>query len=113
MNDQTTSPPSAFQRHLPLLHRVLSSRRCWKALGFTALGLITLLALFYAIENWRGARVWKEVRDQLRAQANSKERDAVCQHPFPKWADETTIRQPCHPVVKMSDAWQDDPCDVN
>lgn len=68
MNDQTTSPPSAFQRHLPLLHRVLSSRRWWKALGFTALGLITLLALFYAIENWRGARAWKEVRDQLRAQ---------------------------------------------
>lgn len=68
MNDQTTSPPSAFQRHLPLLHRVLSSRRCWKALGFTALGLITLLALFYAVENWRGARAWKEVRDQLRAQ---------------------------------------------
>jgi hypothetical protein len=68
MNDQTTSPPSAFQRHLPFLHRVLSSRRCWKALGFTALGLITLLALFYAVENWRGARAWKEVRDQLRAQ---------------------------------------------
>jgi hypothetical protein len=68
MNDQATSPPSAFQRHLPFLHRVLSSRRCWKALGFTALGLITLLALFYAVENWRGARAWKEVRDQLRAQ---------------------------------------------
>lgn len=68
MNTQTTSPPSVFQRHLPLLHRVLGSRRCWKALGFTALGLITLLALFYAVENWRGARAWKEVRDQLRAQ---------------------------------------------
>jgi hypothetical protein len=68
MNDQTASPPSAFQRHLPFLHRVLSSRRWWKALGFTALGLITLLALFYAVENWRGARAWKEVRDQLRAQ---------------------------------------------
>lgn len=68
MNNQTTSPPSAFQRHLPSLHRVLGSRRCWKALGFTALGLITLLALFYAVENWRGARAWKAVRDQLRAQ---------------------------------------------
>lgn len=68
MKDQTTSPPSAFRRHLPFLHRLLSSRRWWKALGYTALGLITLLALFYAVENWRGARAWKVVRDQLRAQ---------------------------------------------
>jgi hypothetical protein len=68
MNDQTASPPSAFQRHLPLLHRVLCSRRWWRALGFTTLGLITLLALFYAVANWRGARAWKEVRDELRAQ---------------------------------------------
>jgi hypothetical protein len=68
MNDQPVSPPSAFQRHLPLLHRVLSSRRWWKALGFTTLGLITLLALFYAVENWRGARAWKAVRDELRTQ---------------------------------------------
>ena len=31
------------------------------------MGLGTLIALFYAIENWRGARAWKQVRDELRA----------------------------------------------
>lgn len=64
------STRSAFQRHLPLFHRVFAavfSRRVLKLLGIFALGLVTLVALFYAIENWRGARAWKKVRDELRA----------------------------------------------
>lgn len=67
MSNQTASTPSAFQRHLPFFHRVVCSRRWWKALGFTAVGLVTVTALFFAVENWRGARAWKKVRDELRA----------------------------------------------
>ncbi len=67
MTHQTSSTPSAFQRRLPFFHRVLSSRRVWKALGYAALGLVTVIALFFAVENWRGARAWKQVRDELRA----------------------------------------------
>jgi len=68
MTHPASATPSAFQRRLPFFHRVLTSRRFWKALGYAALGLVTVVALFYAVENWRGARAWKEVRDQLRAQ---------------------------------------------
>ena len=69
-----SSPVSGFQRNFPTFHRLLHwlttplrSRRVWKALGFAGMGLGTLIALFYAIENWRGARAWKHVRDELRA----------------------------------------------
>ncbi len=66
MNNDS-SPVSAFQRHLPFFHRILCSRRLWKVLGYGALSLVTIIALFYAVENWRGARAWQVVRDDLRA----------------------------------------------
>lgn len=72
----TTTPSSTagLQWQFPTFHRFfrwlvapLRSRRVWKALGFATLGVGTVIALFYAIENWRGARAWKQVRDELRA----------------------------------------------
>ncbi len=60
-----SSNPSAFQRHLPFFHRLVTSRRLWRTLGYAVLGLITLLALFFAVENWRGVREWNRVRAEL------------------------------------------------
>lgn len=37
----------------------------WTAVMLLVLG--TLITLFYAVENWRGARAWKEMEAQLRA----------------------------------------------
>src|SRR5258708_7963349 len=68
MNQQPTD--STPQRALP--SRGLA--RC----AFVLACLITLIAMFYAEENWRGKRVWQKYRHQLEAQGKSL-----------RWADYT------------------------
>lgn len=38
-----------------------------KRMGWAAAWLVTVVALFYAVENWRGARAWKAYEAELRA----------------------------------------------
>lgn len=45
--------------------RKLVSPRVLKGYGICIVALITLISLFYAIENWRGAREWNRVRTML------------------------------------------------
>jgi hypothetical protein len=66
MSDDTKSQ-SSIQRSFPTFRR-LTSRRVLAGLGVVMGGVVTLVALYYAVQNWQGARAWKEVRDELRAQ---------------------------------------------
>ena len=67
MHDQT-DPNTSSKARFPTFQRLgrrLCSRQAVKRLGIAALGVITLIALFYAVENWRGAREWRQVRADL------------------------------------------------
>src|SRR6187549_3604229 len=44
------------------LARWLSCWRNWRRLAFATLSLLTLIALFYAVENFRGALAWNHYR---------------------------------------------------
>ena len=43
----------------------IDGKKLLKRFGWTVLGLVTLTALFFTIENWRGARAWEKVRARL------------------------------------------------
>src|ERR687888_321889 len=45
--------------------RYLASRQFLQKFVFICALLITLLALYYTFENWRGTRAWREYRSQL------------------------------------------------
>jgi len=51
---------------LPTIRRLLSGRMLRHGL-FVAACLATLIALFYAVENWRGRRAWEKCRRELEA----------------------------------------------
>src|SRR5579859_7569104 len=51
----------------PLEKPVRSSRRILPKLLFGAACLVTLVAVFYAEENWRGKRAWETCRRELTA----------------------------------------------
>lgn len=64
--DQTST-----KQHFPTFHSVamrFGSPRFLGVLGIAIASIVTLVALYYAYENWQGARAWKEVRNQLQAQ---------------------------------------------
>ena len=42
-------------------------RRTWRALLFLLVCGVTLIALFYAIENWRGHRAWSRYQQEATA----------------------------------------------
>lgn len=44
------------------------SGNLWRISAWTIVVLATLTALFYAVENWRGARAWEEVRSKLESE---------------------------------------------
>lgn len=64
MNDESNIISGANKK-FPTFQRLISPRLL-KFAGFTLLAIVTLIALFYAIENWRGAREWKRVEAKLR-----------------------------------------------
>src|SRR5881409_3970456 len=56
----STSPPGNVSR----------SRRCrfLRRTAFVTAALLTLIASFYTVENWRGRRAWEKCQRQLKAQ---------------------------------------------
>src|SRR5262245_18606230 len=66
MNENSESPlsgPSSFLR----LGRWLFSWRGIRTILLVLVWPLTLIALFYGIENWRGSRAWKQSRQVLQA----------------------------------------------
>src|SRR5438445_13631098 len=47
--------------------RFLFSRRCLRLVLIIFAWLITMIALFYGVENWRGRRAWNKIRQKLQA----------------------------------------------
>ena len=58
-------------------------RRLLHVAFFTLLALGTLVALFYAEEDWRGARVWNAVKRDLKARGESVDRADFIPPPVP------------------------------
>jgi hypothetical protein len=63
MNEEPRNRISAGEKFPTIKH--LASSRFLRFIGVALLAIITLIALFYAIENWRGARDWKRVEARL------------------------------------------------
>lgn len=69
MSDENKVRSKASQR-FPTFHRLarrLKSPRVLGGSGIAIASVITLIALYYAFENWQGARAWKKVRSELQA----------------------------------------------
>lgn len=64
MNEESNNN-SGSKEKFPTFRR-LAAPRFLKFGGIAVLAIVTLIALFYAIENWRGAREWKRVETKLR-----------------------------------------------
>src|SRR5438132_8274611 len=65
MND---SKPQTVGGHFPTFRRLFGWMFSWRILRrclFVLACLLTLLALFYAEENWRGHRAWNKYRQEL------------------------------------------------
>lgn len=63
--------------------RWLFSRRGLRALVLTLIWPITLVALFYAVENWRGASAWRSCKNELEARGEKLEFAAYIPQPAP------------------------------
>ncbi|MEI6358150.1 MAG: hypothetical protein WCP53_13780, partial [Verrucomicrobiota bacterium] len=57
--------------------------RCLRWLLFAPLALATFVALFYAVENWRGERAWRQVQPELAAQGHPVDFAALVPPPVP------------------------------
>jgi hypothetical protein len=57
----------ANRRSFPWLFRW----KFWRILLLTAVGFFTLVALFYAEENWRGKRAWESYKREMEARGDS------------------------------------------
>ena len=60
-----------------------TARRILHGLIFTVLTLTTLVALFYAEEDWRGARAWAAAKRELQAKGESLEWSDFIPPPVP------------------------------
>jgi hypothetical protein len=83
MNIQTASaPPTIWQRSsLCRFSRWLFSWRILRRLVIVLLWTITLVALLYGIENWRGRRAWTLYRQQLESQGEQLDLHAFIPKP--------------------------------
>src|SRR5437870_2192920 len=66
-----------------LFGRLLSWRMIRRCL-FVLICLLTLLALYYAEENWRGQRAWKSYRQELEADGGQLDYRAFIPKPVPE-----------------------------
>ena len=71
----------------PFIQRLFSWQRLRRAL-FVAACLATLIALFYAVENWRGRHAWEKCRRELEAKGEVLDWDAYIPPPV---SDEQNI----------------------
>ena len=75
---------------------VSSSRRPRRWI-FLLVAIVTLVALFYTIENWRGQRAWGTYKRELLAQGEKLDWDDYVLPPVP--AEEDFLKVP------LMDAW--------
>lgn len=80
----TTTPPTAWERtatrrFLRWLVRWQTVRRALIALAW----VVTLIALLYGEENWRGRRTWEKYRQELEAQGAQLDLQAFIPPPIP------------------------------
>jgi len=83
MNDSNTQ---ILARHFPTFRRLFRWMFCWLVVRrclFVTVCLVTLLALFYAEENWRGWRAWNKYRRQLEARGEQLDYRAFIPKPVP------------------------------
>ncbi|HEX3626587.1 MAG TPA: hypothetical protein VH280_14325 [Verrucomicrobiae bacterium] len=94
--------------------REVSSRQNFKGFIFECLCLASLVALFYAEEEWKGKYSWEKFKRQMEAKGENFDRDSVVPQPVPddenfamspvwiaevKWSDQTE-REP-----GIAEAW--------
>jgi hypothetical protein len=68
--------------------RWLFSKRTLSRFAFALAAFVTLVALFYAVENWRGRRAWNTYKQQMDAQGQNLDWTAIIP---PKIADENNF----------------------
>src|SRR2546426_4079036 len=72
--------------HFPTFRRLfglLFSWRMFRRFLFLLACLVTLLALYYAEENWRGRRAWNKYRQELEARGEQLDYSAFAPKPVP------------------------------
>lgn len=85
----------AFLVYLPLTRRSCRWFFTWRTMRRTLVGaavLATLLAIFYAEENWRGKRAWEQCKRDLAAKGELLDWAACIPAPIPD--DENIIKAP-------------------
>jgi len=95
MNDST---PHATGGHFPTFRRLLGWLLSWRVIRrclFLLVCLATLLALYYAEENWRGRRAWNKYRQELEARGEQLDYSTFVPMPVPdeqNFADTPLVR---------------------
>ncbi len=85
----------AFLVYLPLTRRFCQWFFTWRTMRRTLVGvaiLATLLAIFYAVENWRGKRAWEQCKRDLAAKGELLDWTTCIPAPIPD--DENIIKAP-------------------
>src|SRR6185503_1376890 len=83
MNDSNTKSAVG---HFPAFRRLFGWLFSWRTIRrclFAAACLATLLALFYAEENWRGRHAWSKYRRDLEARGERLDYQAFIPKPVP------------------------------
>jgi hypothetical protein len=83
MNDSRTSSVAG---HFPTFRRLFGWLFSWRTIRrclFALACLLTLIALFYAEENWRGRRAWNKYRHELEARGAQFDYRAFIPKPVP------------------------------
>jgi len=84
----------------------------WRRLRFALIPLawvITLIVLFYAEENWRGRRAWRQYRQQLEARGTPVDLKSLIPKPVPDAQNfaMTPALAPLYEFVPGTQHWQD------
>src|SRR5882672_10547379 len=88
-NDSSSLPPlidpptSPRRKFFGGLFGWLFSARLWGGLLFLGICLVTLVGLFYAVENWRGARALDKLRTELAAKGEKVDWREIIPPPIP------------------------------
>ena len=82
MNDPTQAAGGHFPTFRRLFGRLFSWRMIRRCL-FALVCLATLLALYYAEENWRGRRAWNKYRQELEARGEQLDYSSFIPKPVP------------------------------
>lgn len=81
--DPSAAAPAAASSSPTTVPRGSRSKIWLRRTGLTLTGLASITALFYAVENWRGARAWAAALNQVKARADQTSQAALNQLPIP------------------------------